>query len=165
MRPQTLAEQRRLYLLARVIVKRHYRRPLTLVVVAQALSTSPRQLQRSYARFGGSFAEDLLARRMAVAAELLAEQRAIPVADVARLVGYSQPSSFAAAFRRRYTLPPAVYREQAIDHARTAPTVTRARPDRARPPSPAPVRSAHPPPPRLPVPGRSVPPAARLPGG
>ncbi|HUB35717.1 MAG TPA: helix-turn-helix transcriptional regulator [Solirubrobacteraceae bacterium] len=136
MRPQTLAEQRRLYLLARVIVKRHYRRPLTLVAVARALSCSPRQLQRAYARFGDSFAEDLLARRMAVAAELLADQPAIPISAVARLVGYSQPSSFAAAFRRLYNLPPAAFRKAAVEHARETGRIRRARPGRGLAPSP-----------------------------
>jgi AraC-like DNA-binding protein len=115
MRPHTLAARRRLYLLARVIVARHYRRPLTLAVVAAALASSPRQLQRAYAQFGEiSFSEDLLARRMAAAADLLIEQRAIPVSDVARLVGYRHASHFAAAFRRRYGVPPARFRERAL---------------------------------------------------
>jgi AraC-like DNA-binding protein len=111
-RPETLASRRRLYLLARVVVARHYRRELTLAGVAGALSSSPRALQRAYAQFGElSFSEDLTARRMAAAAELLLEQRSIPVASVARLVGYRQPSYFAAAFRRRFGVPPARFRE------------------------------------------------------
>jgi AraC-like DNA-binding protein len=114
--PETLTAHRRLYLLARVIVARHYRRELTLAEVAAALSTSPRQLQRVYAQFGEStFHEDLFARRMAVAAELLVEQRAIPVCDVARLVGYRQAAHFARAFRCCYGLPPARFRERARD--------------------------------------------------
>jgi AraC-like DNA-binding protein len=116
-RDDTLSEQRRLYLLGRVVVSRYYRRRLTLGAVARALSTSPRQLQRAYAQFGDSFHEDLFARRMSVAGQLLAEQRAIPVEDVARLVGYRQPSSFAAAFRRRYGLSPARFRERAVRYA------------------------------------------------
>jgi AraC family transcriptional regulator, regulatory protein of adaptative response / methylphosphotriester-DNA alkyltransferase methyltransferase len=113
-RSDTFSARRRLYLLARVVVARHYRRPLTLPVVAGALSSSPRQLQRAYAQFGETtFQEDLLARRMAAAAELLIEQRAIPVRDVARLVGYRQAPHFAQAFRRRYGLSPAHFREQA----------------------------------------------------
>jgi AraC-like DNA-binding protein len=113
-RSHTLATRRRLYLLARVIVARHYRRPLTLAVVAGALASSPRQLQRAYEQFGDTtFSEDLFARRMAAAAALLIEQRGIPVADVARLVGYRRASHFAAAFRRRYGLPPARFRERA----------------------------------------------------
>jgi two-component system response regulator YesN len=111
-REATLSERRRLHLLARVLVKRHYRRDLTLEAVARALCCSPRQLQRAYALEGSTFQEDLTARRMAAAAELLAGQ-AIPVADVARLVGYSGRSHFARAFRRRYGLSPARYRERA----------------------------------------------------
>ncbi len=85
----TLSTRRRLYLLARVVVARHYRQPLTLAEVARALASSPRELQRAYAQFGETtFREDLQAKRMAVGAKLLVEQRAIPVADVARLVGY-----------------------------------------------------------------------------
>jgi AraC-like DNA-binding protein len=113
-RPDTVAARHRLYLHARVLVARHYRRRLTLPVVAGALASSPRQLQRAYEQFGEqSFQQDLLARRMRAAAELLIHQPAIAVADVARLVGYRQPSHFARAFRRRYGLPPASFREVA----------------------------------------------------
>jgi AraC-like DNA-binding protein len=133
MRPDTLAARRRLYLLSRVVVARHYRRDLTLEVVAQAVSCSPRQLQRSYAQFGEmTFQEDLLARRMSAAAELLAEQRAIAVADVARLVGYSHSSHFARAFRRRYGLSPARFREAAFQ-ARLARVALQMAASRAQP--------------------------------
>jgi AraC family transcriptional regulator, regulatory protein of adaptative response / methylphosphotriester-DNA alkyltransferase methyltransferase len=124
MHPETLAARRRLYMLARVVVARHYRRELTLALVARAVASSPRQLQRAYAQFGElSFREDLHARRMAAAATLLLEQRSIPVRDVARLVGYSQPPHFARAFRRRYGLSPARFRargRQADSHPRPA---------------------------------------------
>jgi AraC-like DNA-binding protein len=114
-RSGTLDTHHRLYLLARVVVARHYRQPLTIETVAAAVSSSPRQLQRVYARFGETtFKEDLLARRMTAAAELLVEQPAIPVSDVARLVGYRQAPHFARTFRRRYGLSPARFREQAL---------------------------------------------------
>ncbi|HEY2282581.1 MAG TPA: helix-turn-helix transcriptional regulator [Solirubrobacteraceae bacterium] len=145
MHPDTLSEHRRLYLLARVIVSRYYRRPLTLAAVARALSTSPRKLQRAYAQFGSSFQEDLYARRMTVAAQLLSEQRSIPVSDVGRLVGY--PSSyFARAFRRRYGLSPALFRNRALRHAARSATRGRADSPRRRRPS---------------APGRRLGPAAR----
>jgi AraC-like DNA-binding protein len=119
--PHTVSERRRLYLLARVVVARHYRRQLTLAVVAGALSSSPRQLQRAYAQFGEiTFHEDLFARRMAAAAELLVEQPAIPVRDVARLVGYRQAPHFARAFRRSYGLSPAHFRARARRHRATS---------------------------------------------
>ena len=114
---ETIAEHRRLYLLARVVVARHYRRELTLAEVAVALSSSPRQLQRVYAQFGEhTFKEDLFARRMSAAAELLIEQPAIPVHHVARLVGYRQGAQFARAFRRCYGLSPARFRAHGLHH-------------------------------------------------
>ncbi len=110
MRPHTLGERRRLYLLARLVVKRRYREPLTLGVVAKALASSPRQIQRVYAQFGSAtFRDDLLATRMVAAAELLS-QPAITVRDVARLVGYRQAPHFARTFRRRYGVAPSTYR-------------------------------------------------------
>jgi AraC-like DNA-binding protein len=113
-RPDTVSERRRVYLHARVVIARHYRRELTLAAVAHAIASSPRQLQRAFAQFGqASFSEELLARRMTVAAQLLIEQRSIAVEDVARLVGYSSSSHFASVFRRRYGLSPTRFRERA----------------------------------------------------
>jgi AraC-like DNA-binding protein len=121
MRPATIEQRRRLYLLARVVIARHYRRPLTLDEVARALSSSPRQLTRAYAQFGEStFREDLLTRRLKVAAQLLIEQPAISVRDVARLVGFRQAPHFAKAFRRRYGLTPAAFRAEGRAFARAA---------------------------------------------
>lgn len=112
MRAHAIHEQQRLRLLAGALIARHYRRPLTLASVARALSSSPRQLQRAYTRFDSSFSEDLLAVRMSAAAQLLVEQPSIPVADVARLVGYGRATHFARAFRRRFGLTPAVFRDR-----------------------------------------------------
>jgi len=113
-RSQTLESRRLLYLQARVIVARHYRRHLTLPLLARSLASSPRELQRAYAQFGTlTFREDLQARRLGAAAELLAGQPSIPVADVARLVGYSQAPHFGRVFGARYGLSPGRFRERA----------------------------------------------------
>lgn len=121
MRPSTLDQRQLLYLQARATIARHYRRPLTLDRVARALASSPRQVTRAYAQFGQiTFREDLLMRRMRAAAQLLVEQPAIPVRDVARIVGYSQPPHFAKAFRRRYGLTPAAFRAEARSLARAS---------------------------------------------
>jgi AraC-like DNA-binding protein len=112
MRPSTFAERHRLYLLARLLVQRRYGEHLTVEVVAKTLASSPRQLQRAYAQFSDStFHEDLTARRMDAAIELLSRP-AIPVQDVARRVGYCQPSHFARAFRRRYGVSPSDFRTE-----------------------------------------------------
>jgi AraC-like DNA-binding protein len=102
-----------LYAQARAIVQRHYRRPLTLPLVARALATSPRQLRRAYEEIGRTtFAADLRVVRLRNAAELLAHQP-LTVIDVARLVGYRQPSHFVKAFRRRYGATPGAFRDRA----------------------------------------------------
>jgi AraC-like DNA-binding protein len=121
MRPSTIEQRRRLYLQARVVIARHYRRSLTLEEVARALASSPRQVTRAYAQFGGvTFREDLLTRRLKVAAQLLIEQPAIPVREVARLVGFRQAPHFAKTFRRRYGLTPAAFRAEGRAYARGA---------------------------------------------
>jgi AraC family transcriptional regulator, regulatory protein of adaptative response / methylphosphotriester-DNA alkyltransferase methyltransferase len=126
MRPSTIEQRRRLYLLARVVIARHYRRPLTLEGVARALACSPRQLTRAYAQCGEvTFREDLLARRLHVAAQLLIEQPAIAVRDVARLVGFRQAPHFAKAFRGRFGLTPAAFRAEGRAYARSARGVNR----------------------------------------
>lgn len=119
MRPSTVEQRRRLYLLARVTIARHYRRQLTLDRVSRALASSPRQIGRAYAQFGQTtFREDLQMRRMRAAAQLLIEQPSIQVRDVARLVGYRQAPHFAKAFRRRYGLSPAAFRAESRAYAR-----------------------------------------------
>jgi AraC family transcriptional regulator of adaptative response / methylphosphotriester-DNA alkyltransferase methyltransferase len=121
MRASTIEQRRRLYLMARVVIARHYRRPLTLDEVARALSSSPRQVSRAYAQFGeSSFREDLHTRRLRVAAQLLIEQPTIAVRDVARLVGFRQAPHFAKAFRRRYGLSPDAFRREGRVYARGA---------------------------------------------
>lgn len=118
-RPSTLAEHRRLYVLARAAVQRHYHKPLTLERIARAIASSPRQMQRAYARFGeDTFRNDLARRRMEVGAELL-QSTSLPVRDVARRVGYTNPSHFARAFRRRYGLSPSTHRNRSRQAART----------------------------------------------
>jgi AraC family transcriptional regulator of adaptative response / methylphosphotriester-DNA alkyltransferase methyltransferase len=122
MRAHTFIERRRLYLYARTIVKRHYQRPLTLDIVAKALASSPRQLQRAYAQFGErTFREDLLATRIAAAARLLSQPATMPVGEVARLVGYSQPSHFARTFRSSHGVSPAAFRADRQAARREAP--------------------------------------------
>jgi two-component system, response regulator YesN len=111
-RAATIHEQQRLKQLANVVVTRNYRRPLTLASVARALSTSPRQVQRAYSRDGTSFSEELAGVRMTVAAQLLVDQPAIPIADIGRLVGYSRATHFSRAFRRYHGMTPTVFRQR-----------------------------------------------------
>jgi AraC-like DNA-binding protein len=115
---QSLAE---LYVHASAVTARHYRRALTLPLVARSLACSPRQLQRAYDEIGlTSFAAELRTARLRNAAELLAHQP-LTVTDVARLVGYRQPSHFVKAFRHRYGVTPAVFRARHQERRRADP--------------------------------------------
>ena len=112
-RPRTVESLEGLYWESCAIVARHYRRPLTVAVVARAIASSPRQVQRAYAHAAGTtFSAHLRDVRLSAAAELLGRQP-LTVREVALLVGYRQPPHFAKAFRRRYGLAPAEYRERA----------------------------------------------------
>jgi transcriptional regulator GlxA family with amidase domain len=112
-REETIRSMTELYLRARLLVERGYSQPLTLAGVARALAVSPRQLERAYDEIGlTTFAAHLRAVRLRNAAEVLAHQP-LTVTDVARLVGYRQPSHFVKAFRRRYGATPGVFRDRA----------------------------------------------------
>jgi AraC-like DNA-binding protein len=113
-RPSTEARRRRLYAQAAERIAHGYRAPLTLRALAAELGCSPRELQRAFAQLGGgSFGEQLRARRLAVAAALLAAQPHLRVAQVAGLVGYRRASHLASAFRARHGHGPAEHRERA----------------------------------------------------
>jgi AraC family transcriptional regulator of adaptative response / methylphosphotriester-DNA alkyltransferase methyltransferase len=82
---------------------------LTLASVAHSIATSRRQLQRVFAEQGTSFRRELQRERMAHAARLLS-QESLPVASVARAVGYRQAAQFSKAFRRHHGQPPSAVR-------------------------------------------------------
>jgi AraC family transcriptional regulator, regulatory protein of adaptative response / methylphosphotriester-DNA alkyltransferase methyltransferase len=82
---------------------------LSLAAVAHSIATSRRQLQRVFAEQGTSFRRELQRVRMAHAAELLSSGT-LPVASVARAVGYRQAAQFSKAFRRHHGHPPSAAR-------------------------------------------------------
>lgn len=85
---------------------------LTVDDISHQIFSSRRQLQRAFAEAGTSVQECLHTVRMRRAAELLHES-SLPVAQVARSVGYRQPPQFAKAFRRCYALTPSRWRHAA----------------------------------------------------
>ena len=89
---------------------------LSLAAVAHSIATSRRQLQRVFAEQGTSFRRELQRVRMAHAADLL-RREALPVAAVARAVGYRQAAQFSKAFRRHHGMAPSAYRSQQRFHA------------------------------------------------
>lgn len=83
---------------------------LSLAGVAHSIATSRRQLQRVFAEHGTSFRQELQRARMNHAAKLLT-QDTLPVASVARAVGYRQAAQFSKAFRRHHGHPPSAARQ------------------------------------------------------
>jgi AraC family transcriptional regulator of adaptative response / methylphosphotriester-DNA alkyltransferase methyltransferase len=89
-----------------VIERRHGDPTLSLEGVAREIATSSRQLQRVFSELAGSaFRDELAAVRMQHGATLLVTTD-LPVAEVARRVGYRQAAQFAKAFRRHHGVSP-----------------------------------------------------------
>ena len=109
-RPSTLAARSELLRDAREVMREDYASDLSLDEVAARIATSRRHLQRVFAEIGGTgFREELAAIRMERAAELLASTP-LPIAEIARRVGYRQSAQFAKAFRAHYGALPSAYR-------------------------------------------------------
>ena len=104
--------RRVLYEEAVAVIERSYADDrLTVTGLSRDIYSSRRQLQRSFAEAGTSVRDTLHTVRMERAAELLRES-SLPVAEVARRVGYRQPAQFAKAFRRCHGLSPSQWRER-----------------------------------------------------
>ena len=95
------------------IERRHAEPVLGLDDVAREIATSSRQLQRVFSELAGrAFRDELAAVRMQHGAELLLTTD-LPVAEVARRVGYRQAAQFAKAFRRHHGVSPSGLRRAA----------------------------------------------------
>ena len=99
---------------ATVAIEQRYTEPaLGLDDVAREIATSSRQLQRVFAELAGTaFRDEVAAVRMQHGAELLLTTD-LPVAEVARRVGYRQAAQFAKAFRRHHGVSPSGLRRTA----------------------------------------------------
>jgi AraC family transcriptional regulator of adaptative response / methylphosphotriester-DNA alkyltransferase methyltransferase len=109
-RQSTQARRRTLFEEALDAIRRDFSdESLSLADVAHRIATSRRQLQRVLSEHGTSFRAELQRVRMTRAAHLLRES-ALPVAAIARAVGYRQAAQFSKAFRRHYGRPPSAVR-------------------------------------------------------
>lgn len=86
---------------------------LSLIDAARSLGLSPRTLQRRLARLGTSFEVLVDQWRREQARQHLA-QGAMPVASIARQLGYSDPAHFIRAFRRWEGHAPISWRRAAL---------------------------------------------------
>lgn len=79
--------------------------------VARQLAVAPRTLQRRLAAEGASF-QDLVDDTRRVAAERLLTDASLAVAEIAYLLGFSEPSAFHRAFKRWAGVTPQVFRRR-----------------------------------------------------
>src|SRR3954454_1242795 len=109
-RAATSARRPRLLPEAALAIEARYAEPeLALGDIARQIATSERQLQRIFAELGASaFRDELTAVRMQHAARLLHDSH-MTVGEIARHVGYRQPSQFSKAFRRCYGVTPSAF--------------------------------------------------------
>jgi AraC-like DNA-binding protein len=81
--------------------------------VARQLAMSGRTLQRRLAAEGVSYQQLLDDTRKEAAGRLLIEST-LAIAEVAYLVGYSEPAPFHRAFRRWYGVTPEAFRNRQL---------------------------------------------------
>jgi AraC-like DNA-binding protein len=96
----------------RVLARRVSGGDTRLASVARELGASTRTLQRRLAEAGAAFQAVLDECRLA-AAERHLQDASLSIAEIAWLVGYSEPSAFDRAFRRWRGVAPLVYRRRA----------------------------------------------------
>jgi AraC family transcriptional regulator, regulatory protein of adaptative response / methylphosphotriester-DNA alkyltransferase methyltransferase len=109
-RQSTWHRRRVLFDEALAVIDRDYAdEGLSLDSVAGSVATSRRQLQRVFGERQTSFRSEIQRVRMTRAAELL-HDGALPVAAVARAVGYRRPAQFSKAFRRYHGRAPSELR-------------------------------------------------------
>jgi AraC family transcriptional regulator, transcriptional activator of pobA len=102
-------------LLARVfnIIEKRYTEAISLADVARSLNLTPGYLTTAVRqRTGRTVLEWITERRMTEARRLLA-QTDLPVAEVGRRVGYTDPAYFTRSFRRAHQITPSGWRRSA----------------------------------------------------
>ncbi len=92
--------------LAAEILEREFETPPGLPELAQRIGLSETTLKRAFPRVFGTTVFGYLRRRRLEEARRLIDSGAATVLEAAARVGYSNPSNFAAAFRREFGLNP-----------------------------------------------------------
>ena len=105
----------------RTLAQAHWREHRPVGYYAKALKVTPDHLSRACRAATGLSALDHLHERVVQEARRLLAFTEMPVADVARAVGYAQVPYFSRFFARRCGLAPSVYRQRAAEGRSSAP--------------------------------------------
>jgi transcriptional regulator GlxA family with amidase domain len=93
-------------------IEAHVQETITVPQIAAHVSLSISQLTRLFRRDTGTTPTAYLHQMRMRLARALIERTSLPVTDVMRQVGISDPSHFARDFRRAHGLSPRLFREQ-----------------------------------------------------
>jgi AraC family transcriptional regulator, arabinose operon regulatory protein len=93
-------------------IETHIQETMTVPQIAAHVSLSVSQLTRLFRRDTGTTPTAYLRQMRMQLARALIERTSLPVTDVMRQVGISDPSHFARDFRRAHGLSPRPFRQQ-----------------------------------------------------
>lgn len=97
------------------VIEQRFTQPLSLRDVADSVGVTPGYLTTLVRRRTGRTVLDWITERRMVSARRLLTGTDLPVGEIARRVGMSDPAYFARVFRRSNGLPPLAWRRQATD--------------------------------------------------
>jgi AraC-like DNA-binding protein len=111
-RERVVADRRALVQQARDLMRANLHNPdLSLNDIAAQLFISRRHLQRAfYEADSEGYRNELYRMRAQAGAALIKRDPNRPIEDIARLVGYQDPSQFAKSFRRQFETTPRAWR-------------------------------------------------------
>ena len=96
------------------IFRRDYAKPVIIEDVASCCGQSVRQLQRRFREAFGMSPQEFLLKTRVLAAQRMLESSSLNAAEIGRLCGFVDPSSFTQHFRKRIGMTPTAFRERIL---------------------------------------------------
>ena len=95
-----------------MVADRYYDCALGTEKIAEFLGTSPGYLGKLFKKYEGiSILNYILNFRMMKAKKILESEETYNIAEVAKMVGYNDPSYFGALFKKEFRMTPGAYRQ------------------------------------------------------
>ncbi len=94
------------------IIRRDFAKPVVIEEISRTCGQSLRQLQRRFRTAFGNTPQEFLIKTRVLAAQRMLEESSRNAAEIARLCGFVDASSFTQHFRKRIGLTPTAYRRR-----------------------------------------------------
>ncbi|MBP6783376.1 MAG: AraC family transcriptional regulator [Verrucomicrobiales bacterium] len=94
------------------IIRRDFAKPVVIEEISRICGQSLRQLQRRFRTAFGITPQEFLIKTRVLASQRLLEETSRNAAEIARLCGFVDASSFTQHFRKRMGMTPTAYRER-----------------------------------------------------